>query len=87
MNNYNLILHFLIIFNVFKLIYEVHFILLQLLKVLSKAFMNYVKVNVYINVVKLINLYEKIKILMFVYEIFVDDNINLINLTFMIINF
>jgi hypothetical protein len=49
--------------------------------------MNYVKVNVYINVVKLINLYEKIKILMFVYEIFVDDNINLINLTFMIINF
>jgi hypothetical protein len=55
MKNYNLALHFLTISNIFKLIYEVHFILLSLSTVLSKAFMNYVKVNVYTNVMKLIN--------------------------------
>lgn len=49
--------------------------------------MNYVKVNVYTNVMKLINQYENTKILMSAYEIFVDDNVNLIDLIFKIINF
>ena len=41
--------------------------------------MNYVKVNVYINEEKFINWCENIKILMFAYGTFEDDNVNLPN--------
>lgn len=44
--------------------------------------MNFVKVNEYINVEKLINLYENIMNLKFVYEIFVNENVNQINQKF-----
>lgn len=44
--------------------------------------MNFVKVNEYINVEKLINLYENIMNLKFVYEIFVNENVNQINKKF-----
>ena len=44
--------------------------------------MNFVKVTEYINVEKLINLYENIMNLKFVYEIFVNENVNQINKKF-----
>lgn len=44
--------------------------------------MNFVIVNGYINEEKLINLYENIMNLKFVYEIFVNENINQINQKF-----